>query len=122
MKIKTANTILYCKHWKETVAFYQDRLKLPVTALFGWFVEFELNETSRLSIADEARSSLDSCSGKGITITMEVDDIFAAQAFLNEAGIIPAKIKDHAWGAQVIHVFDPEGNRIEFWSPESKAK
>ncbi len=30
MKIKAANTILYCKKWDETVSFYRDGLKLLV--------------------------------------------------------------------------------------------
>jgi len=49
---------------------------------------------------------------------MEVDDIEAAHVFLNEAGVDPKPIKDHAWRARVIHIYDPEGNRLEFWSPK----
>ena len=120
MDIKTANTILYCRRWKETVAFYKTQLKLQVTVSREWFVEFKLNETSRLSIADEARTSIESNSGKGITITMEVDDIEATFLFLSEAGPNPTPIKDHIWGARVIHIYDPEGHRLEFWSPKIK--
>ena len=120
MKIKTVNTILYCQRWKETVAFYQSQLKLPVTMANEWFIEFELNETSRLSVANEARASIKSYGGKGITITMEVDDIYATQSFLNEAGIDPATIKEHAWGSKVIHIYDPEGSRLEFWCQNKK--
>jgi len=116
MDIKTANTILYCRRWKETVDFYKTRLALPVTTSREWFVEFKLNEVSRLSIADEARTSIDSNDGKGLTITMEVDDIETTHLYLNEVGLDPTPIKDHAWGARVIHIYDPEGNRLEFWS------
>ena len=80
-------------------------------------MEFKLNDASRLSIADEARSSIDSNDGKGITITLEVDDIETIHLYLNEVGLNPTPIKDHAWGARVIHIYDPEGNRLEFWSP-----
>lgn len=117
MDIKTANTILYCRKWKETVAFYKEQLRLQVTTAREWFVEFKLNEASRLSIADEARASIDSNGGKGITITMEVDDIETTHLYLTEAGLNPTPIKDHAWGARVIHIYDPEGNRLEFWTP-----
>ncbi len=120
MDIKTANTILYCRKWKETVAFYKTQLKLQVATSLEWFVEFKLNETSRLSIADEARASIDSNRGAGITITMQVDDIETTHLYLNEAGLNPTPIKDHAWGARVIHIYDPEGHRLEFWSPDSK--
>jgi predicted enzyme related to lactoylglutathione lyase len=116
MKIKTANTILYCRKWKETVIFYKTRLRLQVTTSNEWFVEFKLNEASRLSIADEARTSIDSSDGKGITITLEVDDIETTHLYLKEVGLNPTPIKDHAWGARVIYIYDPEGNRLEFWS------
>ena len=117
MEIKTANTILYCRNWKETVAFYEIQLGLLVMTARAWFVEFKLNETSRLSIADESRTSIDSNDGKGITITLEVDNIEATHLYLNEAGLNPTHVKNHSWGAKVIHIYDPEGNRLEFWSP-----
>jgi len=120
MQIKTTNTILYCRKYKETIAFYQTQLGLQVTNTFEWFVEFKLNDASCLSIADEAKSSIDSAAGRGITITFEVDDIKMAHLYLSDAKLNPTRIKDHPWGAKVIYIFDPEGNRIEFWSPNIK--
>ena len=117
MDIKTVNTILYCSRWKETVAFYKTQLGVQETFSCGWFAEFKLNEASRLSIADEARASIDSNRGKGITITMEVDNIETTHRFLYEAGLNPTPIKDHSWEARVVHIYDPEGNRLEFWAP-----
>jgi len=119
MDIKTANTILYCRKWKETVAFYKTRLRLRVTTSREWFVEFKLNEAARLSIADESKTSIGSTGGNGITITMEVYDIEKTHLYLTKVGLNPTAIKDHAWGARVIHIYDPEGNRIEFWSPNA---
>ena len=75
MKIKTTNTILYCRKWHETLAFYETLLKRQATVANDWFVEFKLNETACLSIADASRTSIDSNHGAGITITLEVDDI-----------------------------------------------
>jgi len=88
----------------------------------NWFVEFKLNEACRLSIADESRASIDSNEGKGVTIALEVGDIETVHIYLNEAGLSPPPIKDHSWGARVIHIHDPEGNRIEFWSINLGAK
>ena len=117
MNIKTVNTILYCRRFEETVAFYRTKLRLPETITREWFVEFKLNTASRLSIADAARTSMDSNGGKGITITIEVDDIETVHLFLNKVGLDPPPIKAHPWHARVIHIFDPEGNRLEFWAP-----
>ncbi|MDK9708570.1 MAG: VOC family protein [Desulforhopalus sp.] len=120
MKIQTANTILYCARWQETVAFYKTGLQLKITASFDWFVEFALNERARLSIADVTRSSLKTCAGQGITIALEVEDIGASHLFLKQAGHHPQAIRDHAWGAEVFYIYDPEGNRLEFWSPKKR--
>ncbi|MBF0101416.1 MAG: VOC family protein [Desulfobacterales bacterium] len=116
MDIKTVNTILYCKKWDETAAFYKTKLKLKVCFSSEWFIEFKINEGSCLSIADEERASIGSSEGKGITITMRVNDINAAYLELTEAGLNPTNIKDHPWGAKVIYLYDPEGHRLEFWS------
>lgn len=119
MKIKAANTILYCKKWPETVAFYRDGLKLHVISTNDWFVEFKLNELSRLSVANEARTSVKSGDGKGITISLQVADIEQIQADLLDAGIAAAPIRE-VWGSQAIYVRDPEGNRLEFWAGRAK--
>jgi len=120
MEIRMANTIVYCAQWEETVDFYKYRLQLEVTTALDWFVEFKLNETARLSIADATRTSMEACKGKGITIAMEVEDIASSHVFLEQAGLHPEAIRDHAWGAKVFYLHDPEGNRLEFWSPKNK--
>jgi catechol 2,3-dioxygenase-like lactoylglutathione lyase family enzyme len=113
--IKTVNTILYCKKWEETVAFYKTAIELPVIFSRDWFVEFKLGAMARLSVADEARASIDSSDGKGITISIEVDDVRVIRAYLASRGVNPTAIK-HLWESQVLYIYDPEGNRIEFWS------
>jgi predicted enzyme related to lactoylglutathione lyase len=111
----TANTILYCKKWEKTVEFYRDYLQLPVHFAADWFVEFFLNATSRVSIADEKRSSVKTCGGKGVTIALEVEDIEAERDDMEKNGLNPTTIKQHPWDARVFYLFDPEGHRIEIW-------
>ena len=115
IKIKANNTILYCKKWREVVTFYQTKLGLEVNTSNQWFLEFKLSEHSYLSIADDSKTSIKSSNGQGVTITFEVVNIQDCHVFLIETGCNPSLIKDHAWGAKVIHVYDPEGNRLEFW-------
>ena len=119
MKIKSTNTILYCRNWQETVEFYRTGLKLLVLSSNEWFVEFKLNEMSWLSVANEARTSIDSSGGKGITVSLQVADIEQTRNELLEAGVTPTPIKD-VWGAKAIYLHDPEGNRLEFWSGRAK--
>lgn len=118
-KIKTLNTILYCKNWKESVEFYKELLQLPITFSTDWFVKFSLNEISRLSIADERRASVKSGQGKGITISLEVDNIEKAFCDAHTKEMNPTEIKRHAWNAKTFFLFDPEGNRLEIWQPVS---
>ena len=114
-EIKATNTILYCRKWEETVEFYRDHLRLPVSFSADWFVEFCLNSSSRLSVADENRASIKSCSGKGITLALQVGDIDKAWENIDKAGLDPTQIRRHSWNAKVFYLFDPEGHRIEIW-------
>ncbi len=114
-KLKTVNTILYCKRWEQTVKFYRDRLGLPVNFSNNWFVEFCLTDGSRLSIADESRASIKSCGGMGITLSLETDAIETVWADFAKSGLEPTEIKEHPWGARVFYFYDPEGHRIEIW-------
>lgn len=113
----TVNIILYCREWKKTVEFYRDQLQLPIIFTTDWFVEFGLNKMSRLSIADEERSSIKSCEGKGFSLSLEVDDIEGAREHAEKAGLKPTQLRMHPWDARVFYVFDPEGHRIEMWQP-----
>jgi catechol 2,3-dioxygenase-like lactoylglutathione lyase family enzyme len=120
MKIKAANTILYCKKWEETVAFYRDGLKLLVISSTDWFVEFKLNEWARLSVANEGRASIKTGEGKGITISLQVAEIENTRTELIEGGLNPGPVKE-IWGSKAVYLHDPEGNRLEFWSGRAKA-
>jgi catechol 2,3-dioxygenase-like lactoylglutathione lyase family enzyme len=113
--IKSANTILYCGKWDETVRFYRDLLGLTVVFAADWFVEFRLCAGSLLSVADERRTSVKSCRGRGVTITMEVDDIETACRTAREKGLGPTEISLHPWNAKVFYLLDPEGHRLEIW-------
>jgi len=116
LNIECANTILYCSRWQDCVDFYRDGLGLDVAFEKDWFVEFSLNAASRLSIAEARRASVQSAGGRGITLTLKVEDILAAHRALLNRGLSPGEVKKHAWGADVFYLRDPDGNRVEFWS------
>ncbi|MCB0192422.1 MAG: VOC family protein [Anaerolineae bacterium] len=119
LQLKTTNTILYCRKWAETVDFYRTLLELPVTFESDWFVEFQLSDTAHISIADERRAGIKSSGGQGVTLTMQVEDIQTIWEWLHSQGINVGPIKSHRWGAKVFYFFDPEGYRLEIWSPTS---
>jgi catechol 2,3-dioxygenase-like lactoylglutathione lyase family enzyme len=114
---KRTNTILYCYNWPETVAFYQHKLALPVAFASDWFVEFYLGGTAYLSLADERRATIKSGRGDGITLSLQVNNADEAWAYLQQRGLTLTAAKNHAWGGRYFFLFDPEGHRLEIWSP-----
>ncbi len=111
----STNIILYCQHWIQTVRFYRYILCLPVNLSTDWFIEFKLTSTSYLSIADETRASIKSVHGQGVTLAMQVHNIYELRQSMQDKGLHPTSISKHVWGAWVFNIFDPEGHRIEFW-------
>ncbi|MDT8397990.1 MAG: VOC family protein [Pseudomonadales bacterium] len=116
MKTLSANTILYCLKWRETVGFYQDKLGFPVALAKDWFVEFKTAETSFLSIANADRATIETNAGRGVTLSFRVEDLSVLHARLLAQKLKPTGIFMHAWGSPVFYIHDPEGNRLEFWS------
>jgi catechol 2,3-dioxygenase-like lactoylglutathione lyase family enzyme len=114
--VKRANTILYARRWKETVAFYRDHLGLEIAFQSDWFVEFRLTPTAFLSVADQSRATIASADGKGITLSFQIDDLQTAHGEFIMGGLAPTEIRSNVMRADVFYLFDPEGNRIEFWS------
>ncbi|MEO6653962.1 MAG: VOC family protein [Ilumatobacteraceae bacterium] len=115
IRIERANTILYTDAWAETVAFYRDMLGFEVSFENDWFVEFSIGPSSHLSVADADRSSIVAGDGTGLTISLEVGDVGEVRSTLIEAGVDVGEI-GLRFGSPVFDVFDPSGNRIEFWS------
>lgn len=113
--IKRTNTILYCRQWEATVAFYRDRLGLKIAFECDWMVEFRLCQAAYLSVADQSRTSISSAGGKGLTLSFEIDHLAQAHRMFTAAGLAPTAIRSQVMGADVFYLHDPEGNRIEYW-------
>lgn len=113
--VERTNTVLYCDDWAETVAFYRNELGLTVAFENDWFVEFAVHAGAFLSVADASQSSIRPGDGAGLTLSWQVADIAAVRSSLAEAGVAVGALT-RRFGADVFDVFDPAGNRIEFWS------
>jgi catechol 2,3-dioxygenase-like lactoylglutathione lyase family enzyme len=115
--ILRSNTILYCRHWVETVEFYRAVLGLVEAFANDWFVEFCLTERSFLSIADAARTSIEDVAGQGVTLAWQVDDLADAHGHLQALGIATTPVMRRL-NAFVFYCHDPEGHRLEFWAED----
>ncbi len=115
--MERTNTILYCARWPETVNFYRRTLGLRTSFENDWFVEFDLGRGAFVSIADAARASISAGGGAGLTLSWQVSDVRTIRDSLVERGVAASPVSAR-WGAETTFVCDPEGNRIELWSPE----
>ncbi len=113
--LQRSNTILYCRHWMETVHFYKKQLGLPVAFENDWFVEFQLTDTSFLSIANSTRATISDVQGQGVTLTWQVMDLEKTREQLEMRGIATTPIQ-RKWGSLACYCQDPEGHRLEFWT------
>lgn len=64
---------------------------------------------SRLSVADESHTSVKSGDGKGVMVSLQINDVEQMADDLAKAGIQSTPIKE-VWGSKVIYIRDPEGN------------
>lgn len=115
ISVNRTNTILYCEAFEQTVSFYQDVLKLKVASQKDWFVEFRLRDRVYLSVADAGRTTIPAGKGDGITLSWQVEDVREARNRLNAMEVETSPV-EWRYGAWVILLHDPAGNRIELWS------
>lgn len=115
LRIAGSNTILYTDRWSELANFYRTGLGLRTSMERDWFVEFELHPGAHISVADAHRASIASGDGAGVTLSWRVEDATAIRNRLAANGIDASPIQNR-WGSPGFFVFDPAGNRIEFWS------
>jgi catechol-2,3-dioxygenase len=115
-QINRINTILYCRRWAQIVGFYRKVLGLAVHLETDWFVEFKVADGAFLSIADEARATVKSAGGAGVTLSFQVADAATWHKRLEGRDIEVGLVRRH-WNADAFFFRDPEGHRIEIWSP-----
>ena len=129
MKLTTVRVL--ATKFDETVAFYRDKLKIPVRADAGVYVAFdaggfELGIYSREAMAAIVPTMPASAppASDHILINLEVDDLAIVTADIEARGVT-FETQAHAqpdWGMRVIHVRDPEGNLLELYEllPEAR--
>lgn len=116
MQVRRTNTILYCSRWEQTLGFYRDVLEFQVALDRGWFVEFRIGPDSFVSIADAAHATVPAGNGAGLTLSWQVDDVGTARTALVDRLVDCSPITAR-WGSDSTFLHDPEGNRIELWTP-----
>jgi catechol 2,3-dioxygenase-like lactoylglutathione lyase family enzyme len=116
MQISATNTIIYCKHYQDSLRFYRDVLGLDTSfAKDDWFTELIINGSAHLSLADAARCTIAASGGAGLTLSWCVEELEPVRDTLLQAGARVTDIKGSGWRLPYFYAYDPEGTRIEFW-------
>jgi catechol 2,3-dioxygenase-like lactoylglutathione lyase family enzyme len=115
--VESLHTVLLCEKWEECVAFYRDVLEFPVVAERRRFVEFRVAPGARIGILRPLRPPSPRPDRDRVILSLCVSDIERAHSSLKARRPDLPAIREHPWGQRVFEFRDPEGWRIEFWSP-----
>jgi len=120
--VTSFHAVLFCRNWEESVAFYRDVLELPVLEERAGFVEFKVTPESRIGLMDTRRAPAGAPPAERALLSFRVPD--ARQTRRRLAGRCPdlPAVRAHPWGAWVLEIADPEGRRLEFWSPRETSR
>jgi lactoylglutathione lyase len=116
MHIVQPGLLLYVEHYVQCVAFYRDKISLPVAYFKESLTCFELG-SAYLMVEEGGVSSIaeKSIANNPVALRFNVLDIKSAADHLREPGVA-VELQSFDWGE--IGVFmDPDGNRCELKTP-----
>lgn len=119
IEVKSFHAVLYCRRWRDCVAFYRDMLGFPATAASEIFTEVQVAPGSFIGLLNAARCRPPATQAGSLVLSFRVARVEEAQRALMQRGCSPSPIRRHPWGARLFELEDPEGRRLEFWCEES---
>lgn len=117
LPVRSLHTVLLSEKWEECVSFYKDVLGFPVVYERERFVEFRVAAHAHIGILRPLRSNAPTPGHEDVILSICVDDIERTRAELEPRFPGLPAVTKHPWGPRVFEFRDPEGRRIEFWSP-----
>ncbi len=118
LPVKSLHTVLICEKWEDCVSFYKDVLGFPVLYERERFVEFQVTADARIGILKPLHPDAPKPGHDRVILSICVEDIEATHEELKARFPGLPAVRKHPWGPRVFEFRDPEGWRIEFWSPE----
>lgn len=120
LPVNRFHTVLLSHRWAECRAFYGDVLGFPIVDQKDRFVEFQVTPESRIGLIDvEGRRQATDGVQDRFLLSFCVDDLEVTYEQLSSHWADMSEIRNHPWGDKVLEMKDPEGRRIEFWTPGS---
>ena len=118
LSVDSFHTVLFSRKWDACVSFYRDILGFAVVDEKSGFVEFEVASDSRIGLIQSERCSDPVRNEYSFILSFRVENVEEIHKILSMKCSRVSAVKRHSWGARLFEVKDPEGRRLEFWTPQ----
>ena len=118
LSVDSFHAVLFSRKWDACVSFYRDILGFAVVDEKSGFVEFEVASRSRIGLIQSERYSVSEKNEYPFILSFRVENVEEAHKILSMKCSGVTAVKQHSWGARLFEIKDPEGRRLEFWTPQ----
>jgi len=115
--VTSLHAVLLCRDLEACVRFYRDGLGFPVTDRKTGFVEVQVTPGARIGLLAERRPPAAGAPEQRLLLSFRVEDVQETRRALASRGLDPPAVRVHPWGDRILELRDPQGTRLEFWSP-----
>ncbi|MBN2242576.1 MAG: VOC family protein [Acidobacteria bacterium] len=112
--VESFHAILHCRNWEACVSFYRDILGFEEADVKPGFVEVRVAPGSLIGLL----RSLKNDNPRGALLSFRVGNVDKVRAMLAERCREVSAVRVHPWGARLFELRDPDGRRLEFWTPQ----
>jgi len=118
ISVESFHTILRCRKWDACVSFYRDTLGFEVVYTRPGFVELQIAAGSRIGLIKQNRKNEPKNPDASVILSFRVENVEKAYEILAMRCKGALEVRQHPWGARLFELRDPEGRRLEFWTPQ----
>lgn len=115
--VESFHTVLYCRNWDACVSFYRDILEFEEADTQPGFVEVRVAPGSRIGLIRRSGDQDAQNRDPAVLLSFRVSDVDTVHAILSARWKEVSGVKPHPWGARLFELRDPDGRRLEFWTP-----
>lgn len=118
LPVESFHTILPCRRWDACVSFYRDVLGFEAVDIRPGFIEVEVAPGCRIGLLRRTKDDGAESPDASVILTFRVANVDEIYNTLSARCREVSPIKPHPWGARLFDLRDPEGRRLEFWTPQ----
>ena len=115
--VESFHTVLFCSEWDACVHFYRDVLGFVEVDARTGFVEVQVTPESRIGLLRHKKEDSAANLGASMILSFKVADVGEIHHLLSRRCKSVTELRQHPWGARLFELRDPEGRRLEFWTP-----